>query len=69
MKVFLEVEDAVDMRELLGFLTDWLAADDSVGVAWESLVGGRCSVEELLGDLTRLAVLLGIEELAIGGGR
>ncbi len=68
MKVFLEVEDAVDMRELLG-LTDWLAADYSVGVAWESFVGGRCSVEELLGDLTHLAVLLGIEEPAIGGGR
>ncbi len=68
--VFLEAEDAVELGELLDFLGNWLANDDSVGAALDRFVGGGYDVEELRGDLERFAVLVGgIEEPAFGDGR
>jgi hypothetical protein len=64
----LDVDDAVELGELLAFLSDWLASDpnrldaslhDFVGVP--DYIGSAYRVDELRTDLDRFARMLGYD--------
>jgi hypothetical protein len=61
--VNLDTGDAAELVEVLQFVRDWLAADPGrLGASLSGFVGSRAyDVDQLRGDLSRFAFLLGSE--------
>jgi hypothetical protein len=67
MRVSLDAADAVELGEILAFLSDWLASDPNrldaslyEFLATPNLAGSAATLEELRADLERYAdILLG----------
>jgi hypothetical protein len=56
--VTLHAADAVELREMLEFLSDWLQGQP-VAASYHRFTFGLLTVEELRADLARFAFLLG----------
>jgi hypothetical protein len=56
----LDVGDAAELAEMLQFLSDWLAADGSLGTSLNRFVGHPAyGISQLRADLDRFTFLLG----------
>ena len=56
--VTLHAEDAVELREMLEFLHDWLR-DHRLAASYHQFTFGLLTVDELRADLARFAFMLG----------
>jgi len=56
--VTLHADDAIELREMLEFLSDWLH-DPRLTDSYRRFTFGLLNIDELRGDLSRFAFLLG----------